>query len=72
MPTDPRRARTQRRPTTAPAHPPGDAGHCRCRAWQVAYWLRDNQLARILGPNATMELTDQGRALAAELAEAAA
>lgn len=32
------RGRTQRRPATAPAHPPGGADHCRCRArdnWPV-------------------------------------
>lgn len=34
----PPRARTRNRPTTAPAHPPGGAGDCRCRArdnWPV-------------------------------------
>lgn len=34
----PPRARTKPRPTTAPTHPPGGAGECRCRArdrWPV-------------------------------------
>lgn len=40
-----------------------------CVYWQVAYWLRDNGLARILGADTgiTIELTDQGRQAAAEL-----